>query len=322
VSFVAVLSVVVVILATGALFVVLTRTRRPGLVVAAFILVSFATYLRPAPGGWHSVTLFSVWSLALFWACIALERVRPRNAYPLLTPESLKSMALMPVRAGVLVASSSLIVLPWQHAALPSLSLGANHDVPVAVQVVIATVLADFVIYWIHRAQHASAFYWKFHMPHHATRELSTVANHRTNVLELALVQVGSRIVLFNLLGISTTAAVASNLIAYTVAGTVSHANIDFPTARWRWINYLLVTPNSHARHHALGAASSNFGETFACWDLLFRTFAAPDETMTQFGIDDDGFTEKSLLAQHLHPFAKSGLQHGRTADPTAPQIG
>ncbi len=293
------------ILAIGILFSLLLRTGRPRVMFAGLVLVSLASYLRPGPGG-NTITAFSAWSLSLFWTCIALERIRPRHRYALFSEESKKSMALMPFRAAAVVAAGSAIVVPWRRGIFPS--LGWSEDgVPLALQIAAATLLADFAVYWIHRAQHASSFYWRFHMPHHATRELSAVANHRTHIVELALVQITSRVVIFNVLGISATAAIASNVIAYTIAGTVSHANLDFPDRRWRWLNYLVVTPNVHAIHHGLDRKPSNFSETFPIWDLLFGTFVAPNEKTMRFGIDDESFTEKGVFEQHLHGFGGRG---------------
>ena len=53
--------------------------------------------------------------------------------------------------------------------------------------------------------------------------------------------------------------------------GIFQHANLKTPA----WLGYLVVRPESHARHHERGVHAKNYSD-LPLWDLLFGTFENP----------------------------------------------
>lgn len=282
------------------LFLAATRLRLFGL---AMIFVAIATVLDFLGG---SANAFALVRFPLMWTVLILERIYPRNRYQIMGPESLKTASVYGFRQSL--STFVRYLAPALFTTPMSMSLNLKSSpVPFLAQVVLTALLADLSIYLIHRAQHHFATYWKFHKLHHATEELTLLVNFRTHIFEAVLVQMGSRILIYQILGVDAGVKTASVLLAYTTGGMLAHANLDFPKSpRWRWLNYLLVTPNFHALHHSIDGSHCNFGEAFPIWDLAFGTFKMPKEHLSKFGVDDRVFAAKSILAQHFEPFVST----------------
>ena len=91
-------------------------------------------------------------------------------------------------------------------------SLDLHKELPLAAQVVILSLASDFAIYLIHRFQHFSPFYWKWHKLHHSSKELSSIATFRTHIVEFAFVQAGARLLIAFFLGMSEEAVGSKGL--------------------------------------------------------------------------------------------------------------
>jgi sterol desaturase/sphingolipid hydroxylase (fatty acid hydroxylase superfamily) len=209
-------------------------------------------------------------------------------------------MALFPFRA--LMISWALHLYFALAREISPHALNLQDHLPTWLQIIIFLLCTDFAIYVLHRWQHRYGFYWKWHKVHHAGTELTASTSFRTNVFELAFVQFGSRILISAFLGLSAGALFWSFAAIITVSGALNHANLDFPRGRWKWLNYVFVTPNLHALHHSRLAEGYNYGETFSVFDLLFGTFKMPLEKPGEFGLNDPEFSHLGLWAQQFHP--------------------
>ena len=72
----------------------------------------------------------------------------------------------------------------WMQSHLPERLVASMADVralPSVVKIALALVVADFTIYWIHRAQHRFDVLWRTHAWHHSIEEMYWFAGFRTS---------------------------------------------------------------------------------------------------------------------------------------------
>lgn len=109
--------------------------------------------------------------------------------------------------------------------------------------------------------------------------------------------------------GLLIISILVANAVSFSVTGVLSHANLNIPGHRYRWLNYLVVTPNYHAHHHSIEEKFINFPETFPLWDILFGTFEMPKSNAVIYGIQDKEFSKQNGLMQTVDPFI-SAVKH------------
>jgi sterol desaturase/sphingolipid hydroxylase (fatty acid hydroxylase superfamily) len=160
-------------------------------------------------------------------------------------------------------------------------SLGALHALPGPVKVISGLILADFCLYWVHRAMHRRTL-WRTHTFHHSIEELWWLAGSRTSLTHLLLFaapQVFLGYYVFELApleaGIAFSAGVVVNIWI--------HANIWVDLGPLEWI---LITPNYHRIHHgAKGLSSKNLGFILTVWDRMFGTYVNPQTLDKDFAL-------------------------------------
>ncbi len=130
--------------------------------------------------------------------------------------------------------------------------------------------ILDFADYWRHRLSHSIRAWYALHALHHAQRQMSFWSDDRNHLLDDAIsflwffvigLAIGIPPLQFPLL-----------LLLLKFMESLSHANIRLSFGP---LEYLLVSPRFHRRHHAINAAgrrSCNYGAVFSLWDILFRT--------------------------------------------------
>jgi len=143
---------------------------------------------------------------------------------------------------------------------------------PAVVQIVLLTLAADGLRYWIHRMQHRVSWLWRFHALHHMPSRLVAISASRTHPIDDLFTYVPETI-LFLLLGFSVEVVAGFYCFAWVIA-LISHANVDLePNGCFARV---LMHPRYHLAHHTLQGASSptfNFAEITTLWDRLFGTF-------------------------------------------------
>jgi sterol desaturase/sphingolipid hydroxylase (fatty acid hydroxylase superfamily) len=187
-----------------------------------------------------------------------------------------------------------LVVLPFEDVlrwAYSSFDLGRVSSIaalPLVVQIVLVTLLSDFLHYVAHVIRHKSSTVWEFHKIHHAQEELnyfSTVRIHPIDEVVVAAV----RFLPFAML--ETNVAVP----AYAIWVTVSRVYTMFTHSNIRTnlgpLKYLLVTPQSHRVHHSDRPEhkDKNFGNMFAIWDFMFGTQCLDFDVYPATGVEDKG---------------------------------
>lgn len=172
---------------------------------------------------------------------------------------------------------------------------------PLLVQVLLAMIIAEFFLYWQHRAVHTVPGLWHLHALHHSTERMTFFKTTRIHALDI-----GSA-TLFSLAPLFALGAPASVLLWVTAFGNIAaqtqHANVQLRTPGW--LNAVVVTPAVHWLHHsrAMREGNSNFGMNLMIWDRIFGTFIPPPASPGYpLGIEHDD-VPTSLLGQLVLPW-------------------
>lgn len=177
-------------------------------------------------------------------------------------------------------------------AAWLSVTLGSSlwpTSLPLAAQVLLALVVAEFGGYWFHRAQHTTAL-WRLHAVHHSSTRLYFLNAFRSHPLDLILSQAAAVGPL--VLAGAPPVVLALYGVATIVHTELHHSNVD---TRLGPLNLLLATAEVHRWHHSrdAGEMSANYGTVLTIWDWVFGTRAVPsDRQIHEVGLDaaHDGF--------------------------------
>ena len=173
---------------------------------------------------------------------------------------------------------------------------------PLWLQAVLFLVLADFMMYWLHRMFHGGGF-WKYHAIHHSSEDVDWISAARFHPVNLLLGTIGIDVVLL-------TAGISPNVMVWLgpfnlFHSAFVHANLNWDLGPFR---YVIATPVFHRWHHTTPnvGGNTNFAGTFPIWDILFRTFRMPvDRLPGQYGVDDQASFPVSIGGQLAYPFRK-----------------
>lgn len=209
-----------------------------------------------------------------------------------------------------LLLSLPLALVAWvAHQIMPGSVHGFISGLPMWVQILAALILADIGSYWGHRWSHEIPFLWKFHMVHHAPKEMDFLVNTHAHPLDAAFTRLCGLTPLY-ILGLASPGAGSGSIIPLIVMlvgtawGFFIHANL-----RWRFgpLEWLVSTPAFHHWHHT-NDDPAHFNKNYSAmlpWvDRLFGTLYLPkDKTPPCYGIDAP--VPDGLMAQMAHPFRK-----------------
>lgn len=157
-------------------------------------------------------------------------------------------------------ATEFLTAIHQTYAYLPSFS-----------RVVLAIIMVDFCLYWIHRFMHLKWF-WRFHVWHHSVEQLYWFSGFRASFVHTFLF-LTPQILLIYLLGLTRLETIS----AFTFGVFIQfwqHTNYNLTFGRLdRWI----MTPRYHRLHHAKNQyVDKNFGTVLVIWDRMFGTYVDP----------------------------------------------
>ncbi|MGW8391626.1 sterol desaturase family protein [Pseudoduganella sp. HUAS MS19] len=183
------------------------------------------------------------------------------------------------VSAGVLFAAVDPL-LKWLGPAAVTTALAGSDAAksldlfpsswPFVLQVLLATLVAEFGSYWSHRLHHERASLWWLHALHHGSERLYTLNNFRFHPLNYALNYLMG---ILPLLLLGTPEAVILGYFAVTLPVLmVQHANLPLQNG---WLNYIFSTSEIHRWHHSsrAGEGDTNFGRSLVIWDQVFGTY-------------------------------------------------
>lgn len=137
-------------------------------------------------------------------------------------------------------------------------------------------VLADFGLYWTHRALHHPRL-WKQHRFHHSIRHVNVVSGLRGSFIHV-LVSIAPYSIAMALVPVMAYDGLLTFIVVFTILNQhYLHSNVRVPGARW--LEWVFMTPRSHVAHHVAreAVANANYGTIFSIWDRLFGTWVSPD---------------------------------------------
>ncbi len=157
-------------------------------------------------------------------------------------------------------------------------------DGPVWLEMGLAVVLLDFIIYWQHQVFHLVPILWRFHMMHHSDLDLDVTSGVRFHPVEMviSLLVKGAAVMI---LGVAPLAVVAFEIVLNSTA-LFNHSNVRMPLSLDRVLRYVIVTPDMHRIHHSVDVreTNSNYGFNVPWWDRLFGTYCA-EPALGQLGM-------------------------------------
>ena len=173
---------------------------------------------------------------------------------------------------------------------------------PLWLHAVLFLVLADFMMYWLHRMFHGGGF-WKYHAIHHSSEDVDWISAARFHPVNLLLGTIGVDVVLL-------TAGISPNVMLWLgpfnlFHSAFVHANLNWDLGPFR---YVIATPVFHRWHHTAPnvGGNTNFAGTFPIWDILFGTFRMPENRLPgQYGVDDQASFPAGIGGQLAYPFRK-----------------
>jgi sterol desaturase/sphingolipid hydroxylase (fatty acid hydroxylase superfamily) len=226
--------------------------------------------------------------LVLLVIFVPLERLFPaRREQKLWRAHAMTDTVYMLVNSWVIRLGALLLVIPLLQVA----DARAPEDVqafigglPLAVQLPLAILVADFGFYLHHRLFHAVPALWRFHAVHHSITELDWLAAHRVHPVDQLASAALSTIPLY-VLGFSAE-ALAAHAFLYFLHSHLVHSNTRLGFGP---LDRLIASPRFHHWHHANApdAHDRNFGGQLLVWDRLFGTLHLPDALPGRYGTDD-----------------------------------
>ncbi|MEA5467197.1 sterol desaturase family protein [Leptothoe sp. PORK10 BA2] len=148
-------------------------------------------------------------------------------------------------------------------------------NVPVNVwTTLLAVLMADFLYYWNHRAEHRIRIFWAHHSVHHSSTDFNLTVALRLAWIEnfiLWIFYIPMALLGFHPLQI---------LIAVAIVGLYQVLIHNQKIGRLGILEFLLNTASNHRVHHGSNPIyiDKNYGGILIVWDRLFGTYQAETE--------------------------------------------
>jgi ornithine lipid hydroxylase len=251
----------------------------------------------------HPVLYFNLAYVVLIVALFFLERWMPHERQwtkpdgqtlaNILHTLSSKGTAQLLLQFGGIIGLTELMQDP-AHGIWP-------RGWPLAAQLMLGIVVAEFPLYWAHRLGHEWPVLWRFHAVHHSVTKLWIVNTGRFHFVD-SLYKIVLSVTL--LLALGAPPAVVIWFSAFTgFIGMLTHCNVEMHfVAPLSWI---FNTPELHRWHHSkvLREANRNYCENVMVWDLLFGTYFRESHRRPSADIGIREFMPRRFVDQIMWPF-------------------
>lgn len=140
-------------------------------------------------------------------------------------------------------------------------------------ELIIAIVLLDLLIYAQHVASHKLPVLWAVHKVHHADRDIDVTTGFRFHPIEIVL-SMAFKILCIFAIGPAAIAVFVFEVLLSSSA-MFNHANLRLSPNVDRVLRLFFVTPDMHRVHHSVvyRETDSNYGFCLSVWDRLFATY-------------------------------------------------
>jgi sterol desaturase/sphingolipid hydroxylase (fatty acid hydroxylase superfamily) len=234
---------------------------------------------------------FNIAYVFLIVSCIVLERVMPHDR-EWVKPDGQNIASILHTLSSkgtvqiMFVFSGTIGMADWMDASLERGYGIWPHDWPLAVQIIIAMIAAEFGLYWVHRLGHEVPLFWRFHSVHHSVKKLWFLNTGRFHFVDSLLSVVAAMVILLALGAPMEMLKWVSAITAFI--GLLTHCNIEM---RFHgWVSWIFNTPELHRWHHSklLREGNRNYCENIMIWDHVFGSWINPRRTPpTNIGIGD-----------------------------------
>jgi sterol desaturase/sphingolipid hydroxylase (fatty acid hydroxylase superfamily) len=146
------------------------------------------------------------------------------------------------------------------------------------VEVILALMVLDLVLYLQHVMFHAVPQFWRLHMIHHADLDCDVTTGLRFHPIEVSLSMV-IKLAAVAAIGPSPLAVVIFEVLL-NATSMFNHSNIRMSPTAHRILRWLVVTPDMHRIHHSIVTreTNTNFGFNLPWWDWLLGTYRPEPE--------------------------------------------
>jgi sterol desaturase/sphingolipid hydroxylase (fatty acid hydroxylase superfamily) len=176
-------------------------------------------------------------------------------------------------------------------------------------RVLISIAILDLSTFAAHVAMHKVPLLWRVHRVHHSDPFVDVTTTLRFHPIE-PLWRFSWTLAPALLFGLT-----AQGVVAYQVLSALNalfeHANLSIDSRLDSVLSWLWVTPSMHKVHHSADHAEtdSNYGNIFAFYDRVFRTFTPTDRAVgVKYGLRTIDRSRATSLAGVLAlPFEASG---------------
>ncbi len=162
--------------------------------------------------------------------------------------------------------------------------------------------------YFIHWLEHQVKWMWQFHLVHHTDTNVDATTANRHHPGESVFRAI------FTTLGIALLGTPIWLVMLYQSLSVFfsqfNHANIRLPEKLDKILSWVIVSPNMHKVHHhaTRPLTDTNYGNIFAIWDRIFRTYTFEKPEKLRYGLDthpeaQENATLKGLLKMPFQPY-------------------
>jgi sterol desaturase/sphingolipid hydroxylase (fatty acid hydroxylase superfamily) len=171
------------------------------------------------------------------------------------------------------------------------------QNLPSAVKIILALFIVDFLLYWIHRAQHNHNLMWRTHAWHHSVEQMYWFAGFRTSFFHSFIYNIPQVVIPVTLFKLTPAEAG----IGYSIGLLIQfweHTNLNVNIGPLKW---LIVTPDYHRIHHsATTHRGMNLAPTFRIWDRMFGTYVDPASMPKEFPLGLGEHVERKQVPRML----------------------
>ncbi len=178
---------------------------------------------------------------------------------------------------------------------------------PPLVEIILAVILLDFIIYLQHVLVHAVPALWRLHRVHHADLDYDVTTGIRFHPIEIIF----SMLIKFAAIAAFGPAVIAVIVFEILLNGMAmfNHGNVGLPASLDKLLRLFIVTPDMHRVHHSIedDETNSNFGFNLSWWDRLFGTYREQPRA---------GHIEMQIGIRHFNSPRQTNWLHGMLAMP------
>ncbi len=250
--------------------------------------------------------------LSILIIMLILEHAVPRRkTIAPIWKRRLNNLALIFVTSLLIRFLLPMLVLAEVTQQLSQAKLGLLYlvNLPFWLEVLLAYIVLDMVVYWQHVFMHKIPFLWRLHRVHHSDVDMDVTTGVRFHPIEIILSLIIKAIVV-TIIGAPLLAVLLFEL-SLNIFPMFNHANITLPKKMDKYLRYVLVTPDMHRVHHSnrQEETDSNFGFSVPWWDYLFTSYRAqPQGGHEAMTVGLEQFNNKDTVSLHKllqQPFIK-----------------